>query len=355
MSILERIAAEAGVSAMTVARVLGGERTYARAGARDRAQRIRAIAERLHYRRSQAAQAVRTGRFGAVTLVVAGAVSAAVEASPATTAPADLPHALLDGVLRACAERDLHLSIAGLPAAGDPPHRPWRERASDGLLLYRCGMPPDAGVPGVLLGQRHDHDCVHADERGAGAQAARWVLRQHSQASVLAIGDPRDQAQDERLSGWRQGLDGRPGRLAIPPVATRQGATGQVDTGQVDTGQIATAQERIRWSRTLISAPDRPTAAVCATVPDAVYLLLAAADLGIDAPRELTVVAIDDGSSGVALGLPMTRLVLPNHDLGRLGIDRLLTKIAAPDKPLPAVSVPYVLGPALGASPVGSL
>ncbi len=68
-SLLARIAQEAGVSVMTVSRVMSGRVAKYRP-ARERAERVLEIARRLNYRPSAAARTMATGRFRAASLLL---------------------------------------------------------------------------------------------------------------------------------------------------------------------------------------------------------------------------------------------------------------------------------------------
>src|ERR1017187_5709734 len=70
MSILEQIAQEAGVSKMTVSRILRGRNVPVYRKAKERARQVLGIAERLNYRPNAAAKAVVSGKFNCATLLL---------------------------------------------------------------------------------------------------------------------------------------------------------------------------------------------------------------------------------------------------------------------------------------------
>lgn len=307
MSILDQIAKEAGVSAMTVARVLKGERSYARPSAELRARSIREIAARFHYRPSQAAKAVRTGRFGALALII-----------PELAEGGRLSTELLDGILAETEARDLLLNISRAVAGDTRPARLWRERSADGQLLVGAlsGVP---GLPAVTLGRRDAGDCVVPDECGAGRQATA-LLRRLGHRAIAFIGRPGDWAVDERRAGYLQALEG-----AAPLVVEPREA------------------DRFAWAKRLLATPNRPSAVVCGATGDAVPVLMAASELGIQVPQALSVIAIDTEEVVVQLGFTPTRIALPFYEIGRLGVARLCAKIAEPDAVLPPQTVPFTL------------
>ena len=302
------------MSAMTVARVLKGDRAYARPSAERRALQIQKIAERLHYRPNQAAKAVRTGRFGVIALVI-----------PAQTEGGFLPTELLDGILAETEARDVHLAIARIPEAGARPPRLWRERAVDGLLLVGDlqGLPEVQKLPAIVLGVQRDRDCVHPDEVAAGRQATE-LLRHLGHRAIVFIGMANSPQVCLRQAGYIEALAGLSPLVVEPPFAE----------------QVA---ERIQWARRLLSTPARPTAIVCGATGDAVPVLLAAAELGIAVPHALSIIAIDTVAMHAHLGFTPTRIVVPFQMVGRVGVAQLVEKIAHPTIGLQPASIAFEL------------
>lgn len=94
--------------------------------------------------------------------------------------------------------------------------------------------------------------------------------------------------------------------------------------------------------RRMLSGPDRPTAVFAASDEMAVGLMLAAHDLGIDVPRELSIIGVDDHELAAAFGLT-TIAQHPERQGGRLAA--LLVSILSgrgDDEPA-TVSLPHDL------------
>lgn len=308
MSILDQIATEAGVSAMTVARVLKGDRAYARPSAAQRAERIIAIAERLEYRPNQAAKAVRTGRFGVIAMIL-----------PGVTEGRHLPADLLDGILAETEAREMHLAIAREPVVGARPARLWRERAVDGVLLIgamtlQVGM---SNLPSVTLGVARPQASVFPDA-GAAARQATTLLRRLGHRSIAYIATFGDDSVQKK--GYQQGLDGATSLMIEPQ-----------------------AGDRDQWARTLLTAPGRPSAAVCGSTGDALTLLRLATELGVAIPQALSVIAIDSLAVDVHVSGGPTRMALPFRAIGRLGVTQVIARIAEPTRELQSLAVPYEL------------
>ena len=308
MSILDQIATEAGVSAMTVARVLKGDRAYARPSAAQRAERIIAIAERLEYRPNQAAKAVRTGRFGVIAMIL-----------PGVTEGRHLPADLLDGILAETEACEMHLAIAREPVVGGRPARLWRERAVDGVLLIGA-MTLQVGLsnlPSVTLGVSRPQASVFPDACSAACQATT-LLRRLGHRSIVYIATPGDDSAQSH--GYRQGLDGAAARVIEPQ-----------------------AGDRDQWARTLLTTPGRPSAAVCGSTGDALTLLRLAAEMGVAIPQALSIIAIDSLAVDVHASGGPTRMALPFRAIGRLGVTQVIARIAEPTRELLSLAVPYEL------------
>jgi DNA-binding LacI/PurR family transcriptional regulator len=99
------------------------------------------------------------------------------------------------------------------------------------------------------------------------------------------------------------------------------------------------ADGRVAWAQALLAAPDRPTAVLCYSTDDALPLLLAARTLGLAVPRDLSLVAVHDRPF-TASGQDLTRLHLAFTEVGRIGVERLLARIAHPRTRLAPVAVP---------------
>lgn len=303
---------------MTVARVLKGDRAYARPSAAHRAERILAIAERLDYRPNQAAKAVRTGRFGVIALIIPGAIGGR-----------HLPADLLDGILAETEARELHLSIAREPLPGSPPARLWRERSVDGVLLIGA-MTPMLGLstlPHVSLGVERAQASVFPDDVAAGRQATR-LLRHMGHRAIAYVASPYPVGQRggmARERGYREGLEGVAPQVLTPQVLTPMG------------------EDHHAWARLLLTSLDRPTAVVCGSAAYALILMQVAAELGITVPQALSLIAIDSAVVDVHAGRGPTRMALPFRQVGRIGVAQLITRMTEPTCELASLGVPYEL------------
>jgi LacI family transcriptional regulator len=94
----------AGVSKVTVSQILNGRNKEAYPSAVRRADEIRRIAASLGYRPNAAAKSVRSGRFGAVGLLLSSKPNAGVMFDVSERS-----------ILAALKERDLYLNVGDVP------------------------------------------------------------------------------------------------------------------------------------------------------------------------------------------------------------------------------------------------
>jgi DNA-binding LacI/PurR family transcriptional regulator len=193
------------------------------------------------------------------------------------------------------------LALTLLPNLGTQDVLPVRDVAMDGAILYACS-PTDQSVewlrrrrlPLVLVDQPRDDDfpSVNVDDRaGARAAAAHVVALGHRRVALLAIGPEVVEAPgdwytaQERLRGWRDVL----GPAGIESVVRHVDKT-------LDDQPYAVARE-------LLATDDRPTAVLAFSDALAADVVRAADDLGLQVPRDVSVVGFDDA--------PLARRVTP--------------------------------------------
>lgn len=317
------IAAAVGTSVSTVSYALGGHATGARLAAAT-VEEIRAAALRLGWRANAAARQIRQGRFGAVAVVLRSDHQAD-----------HLPPTLLAGVMHHLEAAGLRLLLAHLPAdAVRTQPTLLTELAADGLLIGSHGALPQAvaamvtslRLPVVWLNDRHDQaDCVRPDEQGAGREAAR-LLRElgHRRLGYAHFAWSRASVAD--LAEAHFSIHDRPdGFRAANPDAT---ALFRLDAGSVS-GSLDAA---VSAARSLLSAADRPTGVFCYSPADIEPLLIAARDLGLRVPQDLSLLCCGS-SQGRCLGLAYDTLLIPDADQAEEGVRLLRDRLADPQRP----------------------
>ncbi|GAB3715994.1 LacI family DNA-binding transcriptional regulator [Mariniluteicoccus flavus] len=307
------VAREAGVSAMTVSRVV---RDDARVAAPTRERVLEAIA-RLGYVPNRSAHTLRTGASDTLGLVV-----------PDLANPfyADLA----TGVEAEASRRGRRLLVA---SSGRDPERE-RDVVADlharriaGLVLVTAapGLPTPAGLPTVYAtrpaGSSPAAEVLLDDEGGAAALARRLVDAGHTRIGFVGPAPTWTIAQ--RLAGFRRALG-----AAADDALVRLGARG-----------VAASSEAVG---SLMAADDPPTALFCANSRSTLGAVRATARL--DSPPRLA--GFDDFEAADLLGVALDLATYDVAELGRAAVDRLGDP--APGRTLLPVTLVSVPAPMTG-------
>ncbi|WP_175335800.1 LacI family DNA-binding transcriptional regulator [Leifsonia sp. C5G2] len=303
------VAQLAGVSVTTVSHVLN-ETPHTRVS-EDTRERVRHAAKTLGYGPNRMAQALRTNRSGLIGLL---------SEEIATT-----PHAgrIILGAQNAAREHDLTLVIINTEREADgTSHREdvqaLIDRQVDAVLyatMYHrtVSLPPNLqGIPAVLIDSTDRAGIVPAvvpDEvGGAVAAVAHLVEAGHTRIGFLNNDDDVP-ATHLRLAGYRRVLEenGIPfdERLVLSaPSETLPG---------------------YGLAREMLGRSDRPTALFCYNDRMAMGAYRAAAELGLDIPRDLSVVGFDNQELIAANLFPgLTTVALPHYEMGAWAVETLV-------------------------------
>lgn len=229
-------------------------------------------------------------------------------------------------VLREAGYDTLLYNLGGQPAAR---HRVFAtgllSKRADAVLVL--GLLPDGeelvrlgalGRPVVLVGaETPGHGGVHIDDELAARLATQHLVELGHRRIAYVGGSPAQAvdftASTLRLRGYRATLE----EAGIAPVAALE-----------TEGDFRIAGGRAAGLRLLEQpAPqDRPTAVFAASDEMAIGVLLAARDLGLDVPGEVSVVGIDDHE--LAAFFDLTTIRQPVREQGRIAAQQVLTAIA---------------------------
>ena len=143
-------------------------------------------------------------------------------------------------------------------------------------LLNQLGLPYI--VHGRSEGLGFDFPFIDIDNEGAFRQAGRLLIELGHRRVGLINGELSQTFAVFRERGLRQSLADH--RLDLPQSLIRS--------------QAMTDEGGYRAARELLSVPDRPTAIVCSSLIMALGVFRAARELGLDIPRDLSVIAHDD-------------------------------------------------------------
>jgi LacI family transcriptional regulator len=176
-------------------------------------------------------------------------------------------------------------------------YRPVEVMSSIQTILVNC-LDPSASLTTVA-----------PDEYGAGSAAAR-VLIEAGHTSIGVVAEPSDKMQNRlRLAG-------------IQAATTEQTPFSVQTVPDRDMGSGFDA------ARTLLSAPGTPTALICTHERLAVGARLAASDLGLVIPTDLSIVSLDDGELLASrLVPPLTRIERPDRAMAEQAVTVLLERL----------------------------
>lgn len=328
---ISQIAKEAGVSVGTVSRVLSGKGESVRPAAARRAEEIRRIARKFHYRPNLAARNVRSGSFGAVAFLSCSDVGADVFELP-----------VLHGIQSALAPLDLRLTMCELSrqAFESPETIPhvFKEASIDGLLIdYLFDIPGRATeliranhVPVVWLNRKREMNAVYPDDFMGGRLATEYLISLgHKRLAFVSYHEAENfnhYSVFDRSDGFASAMFD----AGLKPVANEI----------TDGFTLGRAPGR---ALRLLSQPDRPTAVVCYEKHEAVAMWVAAASLGIKVPEQLSIIAFNSDRTRNQTGLPITTAITPFTEVGRQAVEMLQGAIEFGEEEQPARPIPYRL------------
>ena len=298
------VADEAGVSASTVSRHLRGDRVRA-------AKRIDRAITRLRYRPSPAARSLKSGKTGAIALVV-----------PDVTNP--FFAAVVRGAESITSQGGQTIFLANTDESDDRETEIIEDLVSrvDGMLLAPASENnpnpqrlADAGVPTVLIDREAPatgcFDTVLIDNYGGARSAVEHLLaRGHERIATIA-GSVASTPGRLRLEGYQATMAGE----AIEPPADFVQQGGFKEHG----GYQAMMQ--------LLALPDPPTAVFVANNLMTIGALRAIKDIGVQIPDDMSTVGFDDHPFSEILDPPLTVIDRPMEQQGALAMRMLLSRM----------------------------
>jgi LacI family transcriptional regulator len=319
---IREVAAEAGVSMMTVSRVINnGTNVQPETRAR-----VQAAIDALNFMPSQSARSLRARRSHWISLMYQ--TSSQWKSSSA-------PGYLVDfqaGIVSRCQQEGyyllMHLSDRDDPQserdliAATASHRP------DGILLF-----PPLCFSGSLLKELHKlripvvrvaaadlpdrSPCVDADDRAAARQMTEYLIGLGHRNIGFIKGHPDHPAAELRYQGFREAL--RAARLSGSARNIAQG--------------LFSMESGVTAGRELLSRKPRPTAIFASNDDMAAGCLVVAHQAGIQVPSQLSVVGFDDSYLAQMVWPPLTTMRQPIYDIGFTAAQQLFTLIGGGRSP----------------------
>jgi DNA-binding LacI/PurR family transcriptional regulator len=305
-AVMEDVAALAGVSAMTVSRVLN---TPEKVRPQTRA-RVLAAMQQLSYHPNSAARVLATGRSGVLGVVsfdttlygpasTLYGIEQAARGAGYLVSIASLSTLSRDGIADGV-ERLRSQSVDGIIIIA--PHR----SAADGLR----GLPPDLPVVVVGAGDDLTVPVAAVDHEAGGTRATRHLLNLGHE-TVWHIAGPSDWIDSSsRVAGWRAALTGA-GREVPDPLPGDWSARSGYEQGK------------------RLAADLQVTAVFAANDPMALGLLRAINEHGLGAPEDISVVGFDDVPEAEYFSPPLTTIRQDFDEIGRRSLALLLERMDA--------------------------
>lgn len=302
------VAREAGVSTMTVSRVVNDKGEISPATR----QRVLRIIDELDYRPSAIARGLATQRTGTLGLVVPDIANPFF--SDLARGAEDKAYAAGYSIFLCNTKEDPQREVSTLESLA--------EKRVDGLLV--CSSRLEDGLlrsalahhPAVVLVNRRLPDfeaagLVRVDDVAGGRLATEHLLRSGHRAVGFLAGPPASSSGRLRVEGYRAALD----------AASLPYKEGQVRhcSSDVDGGR--------ECARELLVGKPELTALFCYNDLVAVGALQACADLGRRVPDDVAIVGFDDIFLASLVTPPLTTCRTPRYDLGVQAMEVLQERI----------------------------
>ena len=322
---LKQVAESAGISVSAASHILGGR--GGRYHPRTREHVIQKAAE-LGYRPNGFARAVRSGRFGAVSLLLSS-----------NPIHSELFEPLTIGIHNTLLEHGMHLTLDLL--SDDALTRPsfvprfLRVRMVDGILIaYYHGFPErfesllkKNQVPCVWLNSRHPEDCVYPDDFAGGRQATEHLLSRGFKR--IAYVDYTVPILSDGMCAREKGYLAAMSAADLPPRIIRPSVN-------------LAREKRVAHSEEWLKGRGAPDAVVCLSGSTAYPILHAAAGLGLRVPDDLAVITFAIQPMNLT-GIHITSMQVPFYEIGRRAVDMLNRKLEDPGHAEPPEIVPFTM------------
>jgi LacI family transcriptional regulator len=301
------VAREAGVSSMTVSRVINDKDDVSPATR----QRVLEVVERLGYRPSGIARSLATQRTRTLGLVVPDVANPFF--SDVVRGVEQVAYAQGYNVFLCNTEEKPERELAVLQSL--------EEKRVDGLVICSSRLAEEelqAFVRRnrftVLVNRQVAGDrsrSVMVDDESGGKLATQHLLATGHRSIGFLSGPPASHSGQSRAKGYRDALKAAG---VQPRVDWTRPCAPAVEGGQTTARQLLTAHPEL-------------TALFCYNDLVAVGALQACADLGLDVPRDLAVIGYDDIPLAGLVTPPLTTCRVARHDLGGQAVQLLLDHI----------------------------
>lgn len=307
---IKDVARVAGVSDKTVSRVVNAEPNVTA----DTIEKVRLAIADLGYIPNLAARSIRSNRTNIV-----GIITDYISTTPYSGD-------IVRGVQDWAAANGRTVLLANTDGDSEREANIWRTFKAhriDGVLyvaMYHRVVVPAAGdvsIPTVLVnshaGDGYDFPSIEPDDYGGSYDLTHHLIELgHRRIGYIRL-NPLLLGANQRLDAFLAAT--KAAGVPESDLVIRLGMEGPIGR---ETNYVH------REALDILSMSDRPTALVCGNDEMALQAYLAALQLGLRVPEDITIVGFDDFRT-VSLGLKpeLTTVALPYYDLGRQGADML--------------------------------
>jgi LacI family transcriptional regulator len=319
------VARRAGVSPMTVSRVVNGERNVREA---TRAAVLAAVKE-LRYAPNPAARSL------------AGAQSLRIGLLYANPSAAYLSEFLL-GALDESSRKSAQLLLEKCEVSSPSAERAAVRRLIDGSVAGVILPPPvceshvilaelkKAAIPTVAVATgrfRSDASCVRIDDFKAAYEMTRYLLSLGHRRIGFIKGHPNQTASGERWLGFETAL--REAECKPQPPLIEQG--------------FFSYRSGLEAAEKLLASEPRPTAIFASNDDMAAATVSVAHRRGLDVPRDLSVVGFDDTAIATTVWPELTTIRQPTAAMAEVALDLLIREIRKRRDGLPGAAVDHLV------------
>jgi len=245
---------------------------------------------------------------------------------------------VLSGVEQECAALGISLSFAVLGGLHTPMEQlpaALRARGLDGVLLvgpYAHALvkriSAELTAPLVLVDNllpSLPFDTVRADDFGGGYNAVTHLVEGGHRTIAVLIGPTMVAQMVPSFSERYRGASAAADEAGLAPLVTLK-TTWERPT-------IRSALEQV------LASPQRPTGLFCVNDDYAVFAIDALRDLGLQVPRDVSVIGFDDLGLAQMAHPPLTTMHNHPHQLGRAAVQRLLARLQGDTSPPQSIAI----------------
>lgn len=208
-----------------------------------------------------------------------------------------------------------------------------RSKQVDGLLLFMAAesentLRPliDKKIPIVFLGRQTAElpgDCVKVDNFAGIRMATRHLIARGHRNIAMLTGPASLSVNKERVKGWKEAL--HEAQLPINPAFIRE--------------TDWSADSALFHTTALFALDPAPTAILTSNFVMTTGVLRALKQLKLHCPSPVEVLSSDDVDWLDAFESPITAIVQPGYEMGSMGVELLLDRIANPERAVQLVNL----------------